>query len=51
MFPPPTGNPNKQDIAVEAFYEAGTATGIEGIGGEQTSQFPRMLYFRPVRRL
>jgi hypothetical protein len=37
MFPPPMGNPNKQDIAVEAFYEAGTATGVEGIGGEQTS--------------
>lgn len=31
------GDPNKQDIAVEAFYEAGTATGVEGIGGEQTS--------------
>ena len=33
----PRGNPNKQDIAVEVFYEAGTATGVEGIGGEQTS--------------
>jgi hypothetical protein len=37
MLPPPTGNPNKQDIAVEVFYEAGTATGVEGIDGEQTS--------------
>jgi hypothetical protein len=34
-FPPPAGNPNKSDIAAEAFYEAGSATGIEGIGGEQ----------------
>jgi hypothetical protein len=36
-FPPPKGNPNKKDIAVEVFYEAGTATGVEGIGGQQTS--------------
>jgi hypothetical protein len=36
-YPPPAGNPNKQDIADNVFYEAGTATGIEGIGGEQSS--------------
>jgi hypothetical protein len=35
-YPPPAGNPNKSDIAAEAFYEAGSATGIEGIGGQQT---------------
>jgi hypothetical protein len=34
-FPPPKGNPNKSDVAVEAFYEAGSATGLEGIGGQQ----------------
>jgi hypothetical protein len=37
QYPPPAGNPNKADIADEAFYEAGSATGIEGIGGEQNS--------------
>jgi hypothetical protein len=36
-YPPPKGNPNPKDVAVEAFYEAGTATGVEGIGGQQTS--------------
>jgi hypothetical protein len=36
-YPPPTGNPNKDDIADNVFYEAGTSVGIEGIGGEQTS--------------
>jgi hypothetical protein len=36
-YPPPTGNPNKADIADNVFYEAGTATGIEGIGGQQTT--------------
>jgi hypothetical protein len=36
-YPPPKGNPNKSDIADEAFYEAGTSTGVEGIGGQQTS--------------
>jgi hypothetical protein len=35
QYPPPAGNPNKADIADEAFYEAGSATGIEGIGGQQ----------------
>jgi hypothetical protein len=35
-YPPPKGNPNKSDIADEAFYESGTATGVEGIGGQQT---------------
>ncbi len=35
-YPPPAGNPNKLDVAVEAFYEAGSATGLEGIGGQQT---------------
>jgi hypothetical protein len=34
-YPPPKGNPNKSDVAVEAFYEAGSATGLEGIGGQQ----------------
>jgi hypothetical protein len=36
-YPPPKGNPNKSDVACEVFYEAGTATGVEGIGGQQTS--------------
>jgi hypothetical protein len=36
QYPPPTGNPNTKDIADNTFYEAGTATGIEGIGGQQT---------------
>jgi hypothetical protein len=36
-YPPPTGNPNKADIADNVYYEAGTATGIEGIGGQQTT--------------
>jgi hypothetical protein len=36
-YPPPKGNPNSKDIADEVFYEAGSATGIEGIAGEQTS--------------
>jgi hypothetical protein len=36
-YPPPKGNPNAKDVAVEVFYEAGTATGVEGIGGQQTS--------------
>jgi hypothetical protein len=35
QYPPPKGNPNKSDIADEAFYEAGSATGVEGIGGQQ----------------
>jgi hypothetical protein len=35
-YAPPAGNPNKSDIAVNVFYEAGSATGIEGIGGLQT---------------
>jgi hypothetical protein len=34
-YPPPKGNPNKSDIAAEAFYEAGSATGIEGIAAQQ----------------
>ncbi len=37
QYPPPKGNPNKAGIADEAFYESGTATGVEGIGGQQTS--------------
>jgi len=37
IYPPPAGNPNKSDIADDVFYESGTATGVEGIGGEQTS--------------
>jgi hypothetical protein len=36
-YPPPKGNPNAKDVAVEVFYQAGTATGVEGIGGQQTS--------------
>jgi hypothetical protein len=36
-YPPPKGNPNKQDIAGNVFYESGTATGVEGIAGQQTS--------------
>jgi hypothetical protein len=36
QYPPPKGNPNKSDIADEVFYEAGSATGVEGIGGQQT---------------
>lgn len=35
-YPPPHGNPDKSDIADEIFYEGGGATGIEGIGGQQT---------------
>jgi hypothetical protein len=37
QYPPPKGNPNKKDDAVNDFYESGTATGIEGMGGQQTS--------------
>jgi hypothetical protein len=36
-YPPPPGNPDPKDVADEVFYEAGTATGIEGIGGQQAS--------------
>jgi hypothetical protein len=36
-YPPPAGGPDPDGIADEAFYEAGSSTGIEGIGGEQTS--------------
>jgi hypothetical protein len=35
-YPPPAGNPDKADVAAELFYESGTATGVEGIGGQQT---------------
>jgi hypothetical protein len=35
-YAPPKGNPNKSDVAVEAFYEAGSATGLEGICGQQS---------------
>lgn len=35
-YPPPKGNPNKSDRACEVFYEGGSATGVEGIGGQQT---------------
>jgi hypothetical protein len=34
-YPPPKGNPNKRDIADQVYYEAGAATGVEGIGGQQ----------------
>jgi hypothetical protein len=37
QYPPPKGNPNKSDVADEVFYEAGSSTGIEGIGGQQTT--------------
>jgi hypothetical protein len=37
QYPPPSGNPDSLDTADEAFYEAGSATGVEGIGGQQTS--------------
>jgi hypothetical protein len=36
-YPPPKGNPNKSDVACEVFYEGGSETGVEGIGGQQTS--------------
>jgi hypothetical protein len=36
QYPPPKGNPNKSDIAAQLFYEGGSATGVEGIGGQQT---------------
>jgi len=36
-YPPPKANPDKADIAAEIFYEGGNETGIEGIGGKQTS--------------
>jgi hypothetical protein len=35
-YPPPKGNPNKSDIAAQLFYEGGSATGVEGIGGQQS---------------
>jgi hypothetical protein len=37
-YPPPKGNPNKADVADEAFYEGGSSLGVEGIGGEQTAK-------------
>lgn len=36
-YPPPAGDPDPSGVAVELFYEAGSSTGVEGIGGEQTS--------------
>lgn len=36
-YPPPKGNPDKSDVACEVFYEGGSSTGVEGIGGQQTS--------------
>ncbi len=36
-YPPPAGGPDPEGIADEDFYEAGSALGVEGFGGEQTS--------------
>jgi hypothetical protein len=36
-YPPPAGDPDPNGIGDEEFYEAGSATGVEGIGGTQTS--------------
>jgi hypothetical protein len=36
-YAPPAGGPDPEGVADEAFYEAGSATGVEGMGGEQTS--------------
>lgn len=34
-FPPPAGIPGGEQFASEAFYQAGSSTGVEGIGGSQ----------------
>jgi hypothetical protein len=36
-YAPPAASPDPQGISDEVFYEAGSSTGVEGIGGEQTS--------------
>jgi hypothetical protein len=36
-YPPPAASPDPEGVADEVYYDAGSATGIEGIGGEQTS--------------
>lgn len=37
-YPPPAkGDPGVGGVACEVFYEAGSSTGVEGIGGQQTS--------------
>jgi hypothetical protein len=36
-YPPPKGNPDKNDVAVNVFYEAGSSVGEEGIAGEQST--------------
>jgi hypothetical protein len=36
-FAPPAGDPDKNGIADNVFYEAGSATGVEGIGGQQSA--------------
>jgi hypothetical protein len=36
-YPPPAGDPDPAGIADEVFYEAGSNTGVEGIGGSQAS--------------
>ncbi len=35
QFPPPPGIPGGEQFASEAFYQAGSNTGVEGIGGTQ----------------
>ena len=35
QFPPPVGIPGGEQFASEAFYQAGSNTGVEGIGGTQ----------------
>lgn len=37
QYPPPAGDPDPSGIGDEIYYEAGSATGIEGIGAEQTA--------------
>ncbi|HEX3426543.1 MAG TPA: hypothetical protein VHT30_10465 [Acidimicrobiales bacterium] len=37
QYPPPAGDPDPSGIAIEDFYEAGSSTGVEGLGGTQTS--------------
>jgi hypothetical protein len=37
IYPPPAGNPDKNDVAVNEFYEAGSSVGEEGIAGEQST--------------
>lgn len=39
QYPPPAGNPDPSDVAGELFYEAGSATGVEGVAGQQ--RWPR----------